>query len=54
MKIEPNVGKAYRILCVVVGLVLIAVPFALSLAGWIKVVVPVLGVLSIATGVTGW
>ncbi len=54
MKIEPNVGNAYRILCVVVGVVLIAVPFALSLAGWIKVVVPVLGVLSIATGATGW
>ncbi len=54
MKIEPNLSNAYRILYVVMGSVMIAIPFALALGGWIRVVVPILGLLSIATGATGW
>lgn len=54
MKIEPNVGRLYRILCVVVGLILIGIPFTMSMEGWLQVVAPVLGVLSLVTGVTGW
>ncbi len=54
MKLKPNLSNAYRILFGLVGLVLIGIPFAFSLEGWIRVLLPVLGALSIATGATGW
>ncbi len=54
MKIEKNVGNAYRILCVVSGVALCTIPFLLSVPTWVKVAVPILGILSIVTGLTGW
>ena len=54
MKVEPNVGKAYRVFCIVVGVALCAIPFLLPLPAWVKVAVPILGIVSIATGLTGW
>ena len=54
MKLEPNVGKAYRVLCIVVGVALCAVPLLLSVPTWVKVAVPILGIVSVATGLTGW
>ena len=54
MKLEPNVGKTYRVSCIVVGVALCAVPFLLSVPIWVKVAVPILGIVSIATGLTGW
>ena len=54
MKLEPNVGKAYRVFCIVVGVALCAIPFLLSVPTWVKVAVPILGILGVATGLTGW
>ncbi len=53
MKLEPNVGTAYRVFCIVVGVALCASPFLLSVPTWVKVAVPILGILSVATGLTG-
>ncbi len=54
MRLEPNVGKAYRVFCIVVGVALCAIPFLLSMPTWVIVTVPILGILSVATGLTGW
>ena len=54
MKLEPIVGKAYRVFCIVVGVALCAIPFLLSVPIWVKVVLPILGIVSICTGLTGW
>ncbi len=54
MKLKPNVGKAYRVFCVVVGVALCAIPFLASVPTWVKVVVPILAILCVATGLTGW
>lgn len=54
MKLDPNVGKAYRVFCIVVGVALCAIPFLLSAPTWVKVAVPILGILGVATGLTGW
>ena len=34
MKLEPNVGKAYRVFCIVVGVALCAIPFLLGHLQW--------------------
>ncbi len=52
MKLEPNVGKAYRVFCIVVGVALCAIPFLLSVPTWVKVAVPILGILSVGTGLS--
>ncbi len=52
--ITPNLGMKARVLYVVVGLAVIGGSFALGLEGWNRVVVPIVGVLVVATGKTGW
>jgi hypothetical protein len=54
MKVEPNLSTVWRVAFVVVGAALMVGPFLVSLGGWKWVVLPLLGVLSIATGATGW
>lgn len=54
MKLEPNVGKAYRVFCLVVGVALCAIPFLLPVPTWVKVAVPILGIVSVGVGLTGW
>ena len=54
MKVEPNISTVWRVACVVGGVARIVGPFLVSLGGWERVVLPILGVLSIATGATGW
>ena len=54
MKIEPNISKPMRIGYVVVGAVLIAIPFVAAWEGWIRVVFPVLGAISVVEGLVGW
>ncbi|MDX1439878.1 MAG: hypothetical protein R3284_08255 [Rubricoccaceae bacterium] len=57
MKISPNLGPRHRFLYVVLGVAMIAAPFmfsALAEHGWIQIVLPILGALSILTGATGW
>ena len=54
MKIEQNVSKPMRIGYVVAGLVLIAIPFAAGMEGWIRIVVPALGAITVVEGLVGW
>lgn len=54
MKIVPNIGQPMRVGYVVIGLVLIVAPFAMALQGWERVILPVLGGVSIGTGAVGW
>ena len=54
MPIKPNIGPTWRALYVVIGVVLIAVPFAASMEGALRIVLPVLGVALLASGATGW
>jgi hypothetical protein len=54
MKLEPNVGKGYRVYCIVVGVALCIAPFLLTVPTWVKVAVPILGIFSLATGLAGW
>ncbi len=50
----PNLSRPMRIGYVVLGVALAASPLAISMEGWMQVVIPLLGVLAIATGATGW
>ena len=54
MKIELNMSTPMRITYVAVGLILIAVPFAAAWEGWIRLLFPVLGAVSIIEGLVGW
>ena len=54
MNITPNLGPTYRVLYAVSGVILICIPFVAGTPGWTRVVVPILGVLSIAGGAVGW
>ncbi len=54
MKIEMNISQPMRIGYVVVGLVLITLPFAVAWEGWIRLFFPVLGAVSVIEGLTGW
>ncbi len=54
MKLLPNLSKTWRVIYAIVGLALILAPVAFTLSGWERVALPVLGVLSIVTGFTGW
>ena len=54
MKFAVNVSKPVRLLYIVAGLALVAVPFAFDLEGWVRVVMPILGVGTVAEGASGW
>ena len=54
MKIEQNIGKPMRFAYVAAGLVLIAIPFVATWEGWIRLVFPVLGAISVVEGLVGW
>ncbi|MCH7993782.1 MAG: DUF2892 domain-containing protein [Planctomycetes bacterium] len=54
MKIRPNLGKTARIIYISVGVVLVAGSFAMALEGWERLILPVVGGGSIATGACGW
>jgi hypothetical protein len=43
MKITPNLGTAWRAAYVVIGVVLVAVPFLLAAPLWAKIAVPLVG-----------
>ena len=49
MILTPNVGSAYRLLTVVVGLACLGAVFVVPLEGWLRIVVAVSGVLMAAT-----
>ncbi len=54
MKFETNISKPMRIGYVAVGAVLIAIPFAATWEGWIRLVFPVLGAITVVEGLVGW
>lgn len=54
MKFEPNIGKAWRLTYVIIGLALLASPFAVALEGWMRIALPVLGGVSFIAGAVGW
>ena len=54
MKIEANLSKPMRIGYVVAGMVLIVFPFIAAWEGWICLLFPVLGAVSVIEGLTGW
>ncbi len=54
MKIRPNLGKTARIIYISIGVVLVAGSFAMALEGWERLILPVVGGGSIATGACGW
>jgi hypothetical protein len=53
MKITPNLSKKARMFYVLVGLALAVGPFMAGLEGWLRVAVPILGLVSIAGGASG-
>ncbi len=53
MKFETNIRKPKRLAYVVVGAVLIAFPFAAAWEGWIRLVFPILGAISVVEGLVG-
>ena len=54
MSVRPNLGKTVRIIYIAIGVVLVAGSFALALEGWERLILPVVGGGSIATGACGW
>ena len=54
MKIAANLSNTSRVLYLIAGVAIAAVPFAFDVEGWVRVVMPILGVGSIAEGVVGW
>jgi type IV secretory pathway VirB2 component (pilin) len=54
MKLVPNLSKTWRVIYAIVGLALILAPIAFTMSGWERVALPILGVMSIFTGATGW
>ncbi len=54
MKIRPNLGKTARIIYISIGVVLVAGSFAMAFEGWERLILPVVGCGSIATGACGW
>lgn len=54
MKMTPNLGPTYRVVYALLGAVLIAIPFVAETPGWTRIVVPILGGLSIASAAVGW
>ena len=54
MKLLPNLSRTWRVIYAIVGLALILAPVVYTFSGWERVALPVLGVLSLVTGATGW
>ena len=54
MKIAVNLSNTRRVFYVIAGVAIAAVPFVFDMEGWIRVVMPILGVGTIAEGATGW
>ena len=53
MPIKPNIGPTWRALYVVLGVAVIAIPFVASMEGATRIILPILGVASLASGATG-
>ena len=54
MKIAANLSNMTRVFYVIIGAAIAAVPFAFDMEGWVRVVMPILGMGSIAEGLVGW
>jgi hypothetical protein len=54
MRVAMNLSSTSRVLYVIAGVVIAAVPFVFDMEGWVRVVMPILGVFAIVGGATGW
>ena len=54
MKFTANLSNTVRVLYLIAGAALVVLPFAFGLEGWVRWVVPILGVVPIAEGAAGW
>ena len=54
MKFQPNLSNALRVVYVVIGAALIAGPFLITVGTWERVILPILGLMAVASGATGW
>ena len=54
MRVAANLSNTSRVLYVIVGVVIASVPFVFDMEGWVRVVMPILGVGAIAEGLAGW
>ena len=50
----PNLRPSLRVIWCIAGLALILVGFVAPIGGWLRVALPILGLLTIASGATGW
>jgi len=51
---KPNLGRPMRVLYAVFGMALAVSPLLLTLDPWLRYLLPVLGVVSLAEGLAGW
>ncbi len=54
MKIAVNLNNTRRVFYVIAGVAIAAVPFVFDMEGWVRVVMPILGVGTVAEGASGW
>lgn len=54
MRFQPNIGPAWRVIYVVVGLALVASPFVMGFGGWAVIAAPIVGGLTAVAGGVGW
>ncbi len=54
MKIAVNLNNTSRVLYVIAGVAIAAVPFVFDMEGWVRVVMPILGVGTVGAGASGW
>jgi hypothetical protein len=50
----PNLSKPLRVFYVAFGVALGVSPFAINMDAWLRYVLPVLGLVSLAEGLAGW
>ncbi len=54
MMFKPNLSPPMRVLYSIFGVVLAVSPLLLTLDPWLRYLLPVLGVVSLAEGLAGW
>ncbi len=52
--LTPNMGLSFRIIYGVLGVAMMAFPFVAPVEGWVRIAVPLLGVLTALAAATGW
>jgi len=50
----PNLGPPVRALYIISGIALVALPWVVTIEGWLRWVVLVMGLLALIEGAIGW